>query len=40
MIFISILVRFGMIEAFLRYYFVDSDQRGAMLWRAARWCSR
>jgi O-antigen/teichoic acid export membrane protein len=26
-IFISILVRFGMIEAFLRYYFADSDQR-------------
>jgi O-antigen/teichoic acid export membrane protein len=26
-IFISILVRFGMIEAFLRYYFTDSDQK-------------
>jgi len=26
-IFISILVRFGIIEAFLRYYFVDADQR-------------
>jgi len=26
-IFISIVVRFGMIEAFLRYYFTDSDQR-------------
>jgi O-antigen/teichoic acid export membrane protein len=25
-IFISILVRFGIIEAFLRYYFVDTDQ--------------
>ena len=25
-IFISILVRFGIIEAFLRYYFVDDDQ--------------
>ena len=26
-IFISILVRFGMIEAFLRYYFTDTDQQ-------------
>jgi len=26
-IFISILVRFGMIEAFLRYYFTDADQQ-------------
>ena len=26
-IFISILVRFGMIEAFLRFYFTDDDQR-------------
>jgi O-antigen/teichoic acid export membrane protein len=35
-IFISILVRFGMIEAFLRYYFTDSDQerRDALARRA------
>jgi O-antigen/teichoic acid export membrane protein len=26
-IFVSIVVRFGIIEAFLRYYFTDSDQR-------------
>ena len=26
-IFISIVVRFGMIEAFLRYYFIDTDQQ-------------
>lgn len=36
-IFISILVRFGMIEAFLRYYFADADQarRDALVRRAA-----
>jgi O-antigen/teichoic acid export membrane protein len=36
-IFISILVRFGMIEAFLRFYFTDSDQqrRDALTRRAA-----
>ena len=35
-IFISILVRFGIIEAFLRYYFVDDDQarRDALVRRA------
>jgi O-antigen/teichoic acid export membrane protein len=35
-IFISILVRFGMIEAFLRYYFTDTDQarRDALARRA------
>jgi len=35
-IFISILVRFGMIEAFLRYYFTDADQarRDALARRA------
>ncbi|HEV3128680.1 MAG TPA: oligosaccharide flippase family protein [Solirubrobacteraceae bacterium] len=35
-IFISILVRFGMIEAFLRYYFTDTDQarRDALVRRA------
>jgi O-antigen/teichoic acid export membrane protein len=35
-IFISIVVRFGMIEAFLRYYFTDSDQarRDALARRA------
>ena len=35
-IFISILVRFGMIEAFLRYYFVDEDpmRRNALVRRA------
>lgn len=35
-IFISILARFGMIEAFLRYYFVDEDQarRDALVRRA------
>src|SRR5437588_10893311 len=35
-IFISILVRFGMIEAFLRYYFSDADQarRDALARRA------
>ena len=35
-ILISILVRFGMIEAFLRYYFTDSDQerRDALARRA------
>ncbi len=35
-IFISILVRLGMIEAFLRYYFVDEDQerRDALVRRA------
>ena len=35
-IFISILVRFGMIEAFLRFYFTDSDQerRDALARRA------
>ena len=26
-IFVSIVIRFGMIEAFLRYYFTDSDQQ-------------
>ncbi len=37
-IFISILVRFGMIEAFLRYHFSDSDQAGrdALARRAVR----
>jgi len=36
-IFISILVRFGMIEAFLRYYFADEEQerRAALVRRAA-----
>jgi O-antigen/teichoic acid export membrane protein len=36
-IFISILVRFGMIEAFLRYHFADADQaqRDALARRAA-----
>jgi O-antigen/teichoic acid export membrane protein len=36
-ILISIVVRFGMIEAFLRYYFVDTDQarRDALVRRAA-----
>jgi O-antigen/teichoic acid export membrane protein len=36
-IFISILVRFGMIEAFLRFYFTDADQsrRDALTRRAA-----
>ena len=38
-IFISILVRFGMIEAFLRFYFTDSDQERRMRWRGARSCS-
>ena len=38
-IFISILVRFGMIEAFLRFYFTDEDQGAATRWRGARWCS-
>jgi O-antigen/teichoic acid export membrane protein len=35
-IFISILIRFGMIEAFLRYYFSDEDQqrRDALIRRA------
>jgi O-antigen/teichoic acid export membrane protein len=35
-IFISIVVRFGMIESFLRYYFTDSDQhrRDALVRRA------
>ncbi len=35
-IFISILVRFGMIEAFLRYYYSDADQerRDALARRA------
>ena len=35
-IFISILVRFGMIEAFLRYYFTDADveRRSALARRA------
>jgi O-antigen/teichoic acid export membrane protein len=35
-IFISILVRFGMIEAFLRFYFTDTDQerRNALVRRA------
>ena len=37
-IFVSILVRFGIIEAFLRYYFTDEDQerRDALLRRAVR----
>ena len=39
-IFISILVRFGMIEAFLRYYFTDRIRRAGTRWRAARCCSR
>ena len=43
-IFISILVRFGMIEAFLRYYFTDADQerRDALARRAVlfRWWRR
>jgi O-antigen/teichoic acid export membrane protein len=36
-IFISIIVRFGMIEAFLRFYFTDTDQgrRDALVRRAA-----
>ena len=35
-IFVSIVVRFGMIEAFLRYYFTDQDQarRDALVRRA------
>jgi O-antigen/teichoic acid export membrane protein len=37
-IFVSILVRFGMIEAFLRYYFADEDpERRAALVRRATW---
>src|SRR5437764_539797 len=37
-IFVSILVRFGMIEAFLRFYFTDADQarRDALARRAVR----
>src|SRR5205823_8576441 len=37
-IFASILVRFGMIEAFVRYYFTDEDQarRDALVRRALR----
>jgi O-antigen/teichoic acid export membrane protein len=37
-IFVSILVRFGIIEAFLRFYFTDQDQerRDALARRAAR----
>ncbi len=37
-IFVSILVRLGMIESFLRYYFIDEDQerRDALLRRAVR----
>src|ERR1700738_209041 len=35
-IFLSIVVRFGMIEAFIRYYFIDEDQarRDALARRA------
>jgi len=37
-IFVSIVVRFGMIEAFLRYYYTDEDQvrRDALVRRAVR----
>ena len=35
-IFVSILVRFGMIEAFLRFYFTDEDHAASRRARAAR----
>ena len=35
-ILISILVRFGMIESFLRFYFADEDQRGGTRWHGGR----
>ena len=40
-ILISILVRFGMIESFLRFYFSDEDQarRDALARRAVASCS-